>query len=93
LKQNIFNLAIALLVIFDLWRVDSLTLHYSDKEEIQSILNPPDYVQYIKQDTSLYRVLELSFWTTCYVKSPCDLPTSNVYGYQGAKNESVSRPY
>jgi hypothetical protein len=85
LKQNIFNLAIALLVIFDLWRVDSLTLHYSDKEEIQSILNPPDYVQYIKQDTSLYRVLELSSGQPVMSNHLAIYRLQNVYGYQGAK--------
>jgi hypothetical protein len=85
LKQNIFNLAIALLVIFDLWRIDSLTLHYSDKEEIQSILNPPDYVQYIKQDTSLYRVLELSSGQPVMSNHLAIYRLQNVYGYQGAK--------
>jgi hypothetical protein len=85
LKQNIFNLAIALLVIFDLWRVDSLTLHYSDKEEIQSILNPPDYVQYIKQDTTLYRVLEISSGQPVMSNHLAIYRLQNVYGYQGAK--------
>jgi len=85
LKQNIFNLGIALLVIFDLWRVDSLTLHYSDKEDLQSIFNPPDYVQYIKQDTTLYRILELNFGQPVMSNHLAIYRLQNVYGYHGAK--------
>ncbi len=85
LKQNVFNFAVALLVIFDLWRIGSLTLHYSDREELQSIFNPPDYVQYIKQDTTLYRVLELSSGQPVMSNHLAIYRLQNVFGYHGAK--------
>ncbi len=85
LKQNVLNFAVALLVIFDLWRIGSLTLHYSDREELQSIFNPPDYVQYIKQDTTLYRVLELSSGQPVMSNHLAIYRLQNVFGYHGAK--------
>ena len=85
IKPNLFNLAIALIVIFDLWRVDFMTLHYSDREELISIYNPPDYVQYIKQDTTLYRVLELSGGQPVMSNHLALYRLQNVFGYHGAK--------
>lgn len=85
IKPNLFNFGIALIVVFDLWRVDFMTLHYSDREELQSIYNPPDYVQYIKQDTTLYRVLELSAGQPVMSNHLANYRLQNVFGYHGAK--------
>jgi len=85
ISLNLFNLGIAALVLFDLWRVDSITLHYSDKEELRSIYNPPDYVEYIKRDTSLYRVLEISGGQPVMSNHLALYRLQNVYGYHGAK--------
>jgi hypothetical protein len=85
IKQNIFNLAVASIIIFDLWRVDSSILHYSDKEQLQSIFAEPDYVQYIKQDTSLYRVLEINSGQPVMSNHLAIYRLQNALGYHGAK--------
>ena len=82
---NLFNFGIAVILFFDLWRVDSMTLHYSDKEELKSIYNPPDYVEYIKRDTTLYRVIEISGGQPVMSNHLALYRLQNVYGYHGAK--------
>lgn len=84
-KINLFNLGVAILVFFDLWRVDSSVLHYSNRDELRSIYNPPDYVEYIKRDTTLYRVLELSDEQPVMSNHLAIYRLQNVFGYQGAK--------
>ncbi len=83
--QNLFNLGVAILIFFDLWRVNGMTLHYSDREELQSIYNPPDYVEYIKRDTSLYRVIEISGGQPVMSNYLANYRLQNVFGYHGAK--------
>lgn len=85
ISLNLFNLGIAVIVLFDLWRVDKMTVHYSDKEDLRSIYNPPDYVEYIKQDTTLYRVLEISGGQPVMSNHLALYRLQNVYGYHGAK--------
>ncbi len=85
IKFNLFNFSIAILVFFDLWRVDSSVLHYSDKDELRSLYNPPDYVEYIKRDTTLYRVLELSGGQPVMSNHLAIYRLQNVFGYHGAK--------
>ncbi|CUU10468.1 membrane protein YfhO [Candidatus Kryptobacter tengchongensis] len=85
INLNSFNFGIALIVFFDLWRVDGMVLHYSNKEELISIYNPPDYVEYIKHDTTLYRVLELSGGQPVMSNHLALYRLQNVFGYHGAK--------
>ncbi|MDW8109136.1 MAG: YfhO family protein [Candidatus Kryptonium sp.] len=88
INLHIFNFGIALIVIFDLWRVDNMVLHYSNKEELTSIYKAPDYVEYIKRDTTLYRVIELSGGQPVMSNYLALYRLQNAFGYHGAKMRS-----
>ncbi len=85
IKLNLFNLGVAILVLFDLWRIDTLVLHYSNRDELRSIYETPDYIEYIKRDTTLYRVLELSDGQPVMSNHLAIYRLQNVFGYHGAK--------
>lgn len=48
-----------LLLLFDLWRVDYRPMELYDRKTQAEQFMTPDYVKYIKEDTGLYRVVEL----------------------------------
>ncbi len=85
IKLNLFNLGVAILVFFDLWRVDNSVPHYSNRDELRSIYEPPDYIEYIKRDTMLCRVLELSGGQPVMSNHLAIYRLQNAFGYHGAK--------
>ncbi len=69
----ILGLAILLLTVIDLWRVDSRPFDVTTKADYENNFKDHDYDQFIKQDKSLYRVIDMNE------------PMSNVpvsYGFQ-----------
>ncbi len=47
------------LLLFDLWRVDYRPMQLFSKKAQEEHFATPDYIKYIKQDTTLYRVLQV----------------------------------
>lgn len=69
----------------DLWRVAMKPRETHPAEQRQTIFTPPDHVNYIKQDTSLYRVLEFRGGQPPYDNTLAYFKLRSAYGYFGVK--------
>lgn len=85
LKVNTFVILMAVLICFDLWRVDIRPMDPHDKSVMQQVFTTPDYVKYLQRDSTLYRVLELKNGQPQYNNMFAYWRIQNAYGYQGAK--------
>jgi hypothetical protein len=72
-------------LLIDMWHVDAKPMSYSDKARFQDEFAKPDYVSYIQQDSSLYRVLQLQNLMPIYSNTLSYFSLQNAYGYTGAK--------
>lgn len=79
----IFGIGIFVLTVVDLWRVDSRPMNITSKEEYQSTFAPHDYIDFIKHDTTLYRVTDLTENNPSNVLVAYGLQTAG--GYHAAK--------
>ena len=76
---------IILAVLADLWRVDYKPMDTKPQQELQSYFTAPDYVQFLQQDSTAYRVLYIVNGEVPYDNSLAYWRIQNAYGYQGAK--------
>jgi len=87
LKRKLSPLIVAVglfaLTAIDLWRIDSRPLEIESKDEYASNLQEHDYVQFIKQDKSLYRVTDLTEQQPSNALVASDIQTAG--GYHAAK--------
>ncbi len=87
LRGKLTNAAIPLglvvaLTMVDLWRVDSRPLDITTKSDYEQNFQEHDYVQFIKQDKSLYRILDLNEPTS---NIPVSWGMQTIAGYHAAK--------
>ncbi len=83
----VFGIGIALLTIFDLWRVDTRPMNITTRDEYQSAFATHDYIDFIKHDTSLYRVTDLTESNPSNMLVSYGLQTAG--GYHAAKMREV----
>ncbi len=77
-------------VLFDLWRVNEKPKEMYPKQQLTDTFKTPDYVQFLlKNDTTLYRVLEFENGRTPYNNSLAYWRIQNAYGYHGAKMRQI----
>jgi len=88
MRMAVMNGAFLIVLLFDMWRVDAKPMSYSDKTQLQDEFAKPDYVSYIQQDTTLYRVLQLQNFQPGYSNTLAYFSLQNAYGYTGAKLRS-----
>jgi hypothetical protein len=69
----------------DLWRVSSQPMETHPKQQFQQYFTPPDYVNFIKQDTTAFRVMEFVNGEAPYNNTLAYWRIQSAYGYQGAK--------
>ena len=74
-----------LLVLFDLWRVDSKTSDPKDRQEVDLQFATPEYVKMIQRDTTQFRVLKFINGQPIYENSLAYWNLYSAYGYHGAK--------
>ncbi len=83
LSPLVMGVGIFVLCIVDLWRVDTRPMEIITKEQYQSSFAEHDYIQFIRQDKTLYRVTDLT------EQSPSNVLTSfgiqSAGGYHAAK--------
>ncbi|HYM20494.1 MAG TPA: YfhO family protein [Candidatus Kapabacteria bacterium] len=87
LRGKIKNAAIPLglvivLTVIDLWRVDYRPLDITNKSDYDAAFNEHDYISFIKQDKSLYRVLDMNEPTS---NIPVSWNLQTIAGYHAAK--------
>lgn len=70
------------LTVIDLWRVDSRPLEITSTGDYQETFRTHDYVEFIKQDKSLYRVFDVTEPTS---NVPVSWGLQTISGYSAAK--------
>ncbi len=85
LGLSTLGVIITLTVAIDLWRVDYKPMESHDKQQQQTVFAASDYVRFLQQDTTLFRVLEFEDGQTPYSNTLAYWRIQSVYGYQGAK--------
>ncbi len=85
LSVNILGALLVAVVVADLWRIDFQPMDPRPRTERQEIFTAPDYVRYLKQDTTLYRVLLFEDGKPPYDNKLAYWKIQSAYGYQGAK--------
>jgi len=81
----------ALIVLFvaDLWRVNFRPIELFPKQKLNDYFATPDYLRFLQQDTSIYRVLEFENGHPPYNNSLAYFRIQNAYGYHGAKPRQI----
>ncbi|HQJ74353.1 MAG TPA: YfhO family protein [Bacteroidota bacterium] len=85
INWGIYFSLILLIVVFDLWRIDSRIVDPHTKQEQESVLAKPDWVEFLEQDKSLYRIIELNQGQPNTSNIPAYFKLQNIYGYNPAK--------
>ncbi len=85
LSYTILAVIIVAVVIADLWRIDFQPMDPRPRTDQKEIFVAPDYVRYLQQDTTLYRVLLFENGHPPYDNKLAYWKIQNAYGYQGAK--------
>lgn len=76
-------------VLFDLWRVNYKTMDPQAHKDAQTMFAMPPHVLFLKQDTTLYRVLEFENGQPPYNNTLAYWRIQSAYGYQGAKMRQI----
>lgn len=76
---------LVLVLLFDLWRVDAKAMRPQPKEAQEEQFATPDYVRFIQQDTTLYRVHLLVGDQPQTDNKLAYYKLQNIYGYHAAK--------
>lgn len=77
--------AFTIILLFDMWRVDVKPMEYGNKGSLKQQFAKPDYVSYIQQDTTMYRVLQLQNGEPMTSNNLSYYLLQNAYGYSAAK--------
>jgi hypothetical protein len=85
LKLTTLAVVLTVAILIDLWRVDSRPMHVQDQQLRQQVFAEPDYVTALRQDSSLYRVLELENGVPPFDNKYAYWRIESAYGYHGAK--------
>ncbi|MGH2567259.1 MAG: YfhO family protein, partial [Bacteroidota bacterium] len=80
-----FSVILLTVVVADLWRVAYKPMETRDHQELQRYFAPPDYVSFLQQDTTAYRVLEFVNGQPPFDNTFAYWRIQSAYGYQGAK--------
>lgn len=93
LKQTLFTIIIIGTLILDLWRINYKPYETHPKRIAQQNFSTPQFVSFLKQDTTLYRTLEFEKGQPPYNNSLAYWRIQSAYGYQGAKMRQIQDMY
>ena len=85
LSLNLLGAILVIVIVADLWRIDFQPMDPQARTDSTDVFTAPDYVRYIKQDTTLYRVLLFENGRPPYDNKLAYWKIQSAYGYQGAK--------
>lgn len=89
LKFSGLSAGLIAVVLFDLWRVNYKPMDPQPHSQMQSVFATPPYVGFIKQDTTLYRVLEFENGQPPYNNTLAYWRIQSAYGYSGTKMRQI----
>ncbi|MFZ1081949.1 MAG: YfhO family protein [Candidatus Kryptoniota bacterium] len=81
----VFGVVLTAILLFDLWRVDYKPMELHARKIQEEQFSTPDYVQFIKRDNGLYRVLQLQDGQTMTSDDLAYCLLQDASGYSGAK--------
>jgi hypothetical protein len=85
IRSNLLYIGLAVIVLFDLWRIAYKPHDPVTYQEANNVLAKPGFVDLLKQDSAVYRVLRLSNGQPVYDNSLANWHLYSAYGYHGAK--------
>lgn len=89
ISKNVLSVVLVVLVLGDLWRVNAKPMDAKPGNESSEYFATPSYVSFMKQDTSLYRVLEFENGQPPYNNTLAYWRIQSAYGYSGTKMRQV----
>ena len=89
ISLNVLAVVLVGVVVGDLWRVDFKPMETHSREQANQYFATPDYVKFLKQDTTLYRTLEFINGQPPYSNTLAYWGIQSAYGYQGAKMRQI----
>jgi hypothetical protein len=90
-KLKIVPVVVILIVVVlsDLWRVNFKPMEPKENKDQQLVFATPNYVSFLKRDTTLFRTLEFENGQPPYSNMLTYWKIQSAYGYQGAKMRQV----
>jgi hypothetical protein len=85
INWTIYFSLILILSVIDLYRINSRTYEPQYKQQQERIFEKPDWVNFLEQDKSLYRIIELEKGQPTTSNIPAYFKLQNIYGYNPAK--------
>ncbi len=79
------SVLLVIAVVADLWRVDYKPMEAHPQQQLQQQFMAPDYIQFVQQDSSVFRILQLHNGEAPYDNTPAYWRLQSAFGYQGAK--------
>ena len=89
IKTSLFTIMLLATILLDLWRVNNKPMDAKPHTDSQEVFAKPKYVEFIKQDTSLYRTLEFEQGQPPYNNMLAFWNIQSAYGYQGVKMRQI----
>jgi hypothetical protein len=89
LKMHFLAVILCGVVLADLWRINYKPMDAKPGSESKEYFATPSYVTYLKQDTSLYRVLEFENGQPPYNNTLAYWRIQSAFGYSGTKMRQV----
>ncbi|MCK9407876.1 MAG: YfhO family protein, partial [Bacteroidetes bacterium] len=90
---SLLTVILVIAVLSDLWRVNSKPMDAKPGIESSDYFTKPEFVSYIKQDTTLYRVLEFENGQPPYNNTLAYWRIQSAFGYSGTKMRQVQDMY
>jgi hypothetical protein len=85
INWSVYFFSILILSGIDLYRIDSRVYEPQNKQQQERVFEKPDWVSFLEQDKSLYRILELEKGNPPTSNIPAYFKLQNIYGYNPAK--------
>jgi hypothetical protein len=93
ISLSVLSMVLVVTVLGDLWRVNAKPMDAKPHTESTDVFTTPAVVSYMKQDTSLYRVLEFENGQPPYNNTLAYWRIQSAYGYSGTKMRQVQDMY
>ena len=85
LSKGLFYTAIVAYLFIDLWRVAYRPMEVEKGDIIKSEFAQPDFISFMKNDKSVYRIADLVYMSMGKTNIPAYFELQNVHGYHSAK--------
>ncbi|MFA6468248.1 MAG: YfhO family protein [Bacteroidota bacterium] len=89
LSITVLTGVLVVIVLSDLWRVNYKPMDTKPHREVQSTFSTPEYVHFLKQDTTMFRTLEFENGQPPYNNTLAYWKIQSAYGYSGTKMRQV----